>query len=66
MEYILIQPDEFSISLSAIKKLVLTSECLFHLSLDGPPLLYVLFEYLSNIAHEWNCHSFVKGGVCGR
>ena len=62
----LIQPDDSSTSLAAIKSIALTGECLFDLSLDGPRLRLVLFGSRSNMTYERKYHFFVGEVACGR
>ena len=66
MGYILMQPDDSSDSIAAVKNLVDTGECLFDLSLDGPRLRPVLFGSRSNLPYESDYHSFVGEITCGR
>ena len=62
--YILMQPNDSSYSIAAMKYLVDTGECLFDLSLDGPRLRPVLFGSRSNLPYESDYHSFVGEIAC--
>ena len=62
----LMQPDDPSVSLAAIKHLTLTGELLFDLFFDGPNLRPVLFGSYSNMTYDRNYHFFVSEVACGR
>ena len=66
MGYILMQPDDLPYSLTTIKHLATTGECLFDMSLYGPRLRPVLFGSRTNLFYERNYHSFVGEVACGR
>ena len=66
MGYILMQADESSQSLVALKLLEDTGEYTFGFSLDGPRLHPVFFGSRSNQTFEVHNHSFVGEVACRR
>ena len=66
MGYILIQHDNCSESLRALKLVEDSGDFTFELSLEGPRLHPVLFGSRSDLPYEMNYHSFVGEIACGR
>ena len=66
MGYILIQPENLSESIAAIKYLESTGEWISDLTLSGPRLIPVLYNSRSNLDREKDYHLFVGDIACGR
>ena len=60
------KPNDLSDSVTEIKHLATTGECLFNMSLDGPRLRPVIFGSRANLSYDHNYHSFVGEVACGR